>query len=70
MNIKQTIEHAKEFPFDGNPATDDAHLAALAVLTDLSDRRGVGSELENIDDDIKAQLVEDLADIIRAVFKK
>lgn len=70
MNIKQTIEHAKEFPFDGNPPTDDAHLAALAVLTDLSGRRGVGNELESIDDDIKAQLVEDLTDIIRAVFKK
>ena len=47
------------------PATDWAHRAARGVLANLSDRRGVRQALEGIDGDIKKELTDSIADIIR-----
>lgn len=65
MNIKQTIKHAREFPYHGRKPKDKSELAALAVLADLEDRRGVGQELAGVDDDVRGEIVESLAAIIR-----
>jgi hypothetical protein len=65
MDIKQTIKHAREFPYHGRKPKDNAELAALAVLAALEDRRGVGHELTSVDDDDKRVIVESLAAIIR-----
>ena len=45
---------------------DDAHRAARAILADLTDRRGIKHGFEGIDEDVRAELVQSLADIIRA----
>jgi hypothetical protein len=60
------LDHGNEFPFHEKPATDWAERAALGVLADLTDRRGIKHELRNCDDDVKAEIVESLAAIIRA----
>lgn len=66
------IDHGLEFPYDNDsdidgakPIADWAHAAARGILSDLTDRRGVKHELNNIDTDIRVELVESLADIIR-----
>ncbi len=77
-NAKNRLEHGAEFPYDApdkwwngdgkNPpqAKDWAHAAARGVLADLSDRRGIKGELEMIDEDVRAELVKSVAEIIRA----
>lgn len=47
------------------PARDWAHRAARGILADLSDRRGIKHELEMVDDDVRIELTESLAEIIR-----
>lgn len=47
------------------PASDWAHAAARGVLADLSDRRGIKWQLLEIDEGVRTEMVETLADIIR-----
>lgn len=78
MNIaKHTLEHGAEFPYDaddkwwrGNgknppPAKDWAVSAARGVLADLNDRRGIKHGFEGVGEDVRAEIVESLAEIIR-----
>lgn len=74
------LKHGAEFPYDAGedwwnaddplpappPATDWAHAAARGILADLGDRRGVKQELEQVDHDVRADLVQTVAAIIRA----
>lgn len=60
-----SIKRAAKSPFDGLAPVDTAHFAAQAVLADLSDRRGIKQELVGLDDDVKIELTETLAEIIR-----
>lgn len=48
------------------PATDWAHAAARGVMHDLGDRRGIKWHTENVAEDVRAELVQSLAEIIRA----
>lgn len=48
------------------PAKDWAHAAARGVMHDLSDRRGIKRHTENVAEDVRAELVQSLAEIIRA----
>ena len=48
------------------PPTDWAHAAARGVLYDLQDRGGIKHGFANIDEDIRVEIVEALARIIRA----
>lgn len=62
-------------PFDGdsdNPtaAIDWAHAAARGVLANLLDRRGIGNELEQLDEGIRDEIVEEVAEIIRVAKPK
>ena len=63
------LEHAQTHPYDDRPPKDNAQLAALAVLADLRNRRGIGHELEQVDRSIREEIVDDLAAIIRAAAK-
>lgn len=72
------IEHGNKFPYDAGEAWwnadgmqpapepyDWAHRAARGVLADLSDRRGISSKLDDIDHDVRSELVQSVAMIIR-----
>ena len=64
------LKHGAEFPYDDDsdkpkPATDWAHAAARGVIADLTGRKGVGNELEEIDAEIRIEVIETLSDIIR-----
>lgn len=72
------IKHGNEFPYDAPddwwnadvvippaPATDWAHLAARGIIADLEDRRGIKNELHNIDEEIRVDIVQSIAAIIR-----
>lgn len=48
------------------PAKDWAHAAARGVMHDLGDRRGIKRHTENVAEDVRAELVQSLAEIIRA----
>lgn len=65
---KHTLEHGEKYPFDTNsPSRDWAHKAARGVISDLSDRRGIKQAFrgDDIDADVRDDLVESLATIIR-----
>jgi hypothetical protein len=47
------------------PPVDWAHRAARAVINDLSDRRGIKNEFEEVDEDVRKDIIEALAEIIR-----
>lgn len=47
------------------PAKDWAHRAARGILSDLTDRRGIKHGFNNIDEDVRVELVGSLAAIIR-----
>lgn len=42
-----------------------AHKAANEIWDDLSDRKGVGNELEEIDKEVKSEIIDTMAQIIR-----
>jgi len=63
---KKVLDLAQEFPYVHVDNPDWATKAALGILYDLSDRRGVGNELELIDEDVRQELLEAQASIIRA----
>lgn len=73
------LAHGAEFPYDapdawweaspvqpGPPPQDWAHAAARGVVADLTDRRDIKRGFEQIDEAIRAEIVETLAEIIRA----
>lgn len=74
---KHRLKHGADFPYDAgadfwedrernpSPATDWAHAAARGVLADLTDRRGIKWELEKVDHDVRVELVQSVATIIR-----
>lgn len=70
-------KHGQRFPYDAPdswwhsnkmppPAAKDwAHAAARGILADLGDRRGIKQELEELDEDIRVEIAEAIAGIIR-----
>lgn len=54
-----------EFPYNSRQPIDWAEKAALSVLNDLSDRRGIKHELDAIDYDVREEIVITMAAIIR-----
>lgn len=53
-------------PYGGGGASvDRAHLAALGIMADLLDRGGIKDVLARIDQDVKPEIVSDIAAIIR-----
>lgn len=76
---KRSLDHGDRFPYDGGeefwnadndfvkpkPVRDKAHRTARGILADLCDRRGIKHELDEVDHDVRSELVEQLAEIIR-----
>lgn len=72
------LRYGNEFPYDASdswwaadgrapPAPKDwAHSAARGVIADLQDRRGIKWGFDNIDEETRVEIVETLAQIIRA----
>jgi hypothetical protein len=61
------LEHGQQFPYaEGFVPNDAADKAALAILANLGDRRGIKQELRAIDNDVRLDLLRDVAEIIRA----
>lgn len=71
MKPQLSLSHGCKFPYDTTddevfaPATDWAHSAARGVLANLLDRSGVGNELEQYDEEIRNDIVSQIAEIIR-----
>ena len=72
------LRHGAKYPFDAPDswweaehtpepplATDWAHRAARGVLCDLMDRRGIKRGFEELDEDVRVEIAESLAAIIR-----
>lgn len=65
MSAKKTLERALRHPFDDREPTDSAHRAALGVLGELTSRSGIGDALEQLDDDLRVEIVDAVAEVIR-----
>lgn len=77
MNAKQRIKHGNKFPLDapdewwnsdGNNAplaTDKAHATARGIIAELQDRRGIKQGFLDLDEEVRRELVDKLAEIIR-----
>lgn len=73
-----SLRRGDRFPYDASdrwrngdtenppPPTDWAHRAARGVIADLTDRGGIKWGFEDIDEDVRAEIVATLATIIRA----
>ena len=73
IDVENSLQHGASFPFDcwdgdgectATPATSWAHAAARGILANLSDRRGIDSALDNIDYDVRAEIVQSITEII------
>lgn len=75
---QRSLELGNRYPYDASDrwwrrsnsprpprAKDWAHKAARGILADLRDRRGIKHALENIDEDIRKEIVEAIAAVIR-----
>jgi hypothetical protein len=43
----------------------DPKIIAQLIFSDIAGRRGVGDEIDQVDDDVKAEMLETWAEIIR-----
>lgn len=61
------LAHGEKFPYHNKPPKDWAERAALGVLADLLDRRGIKNALWDCEDDeeVSEEIVTTMADIIR-----
>lgn len=77
MSAKQLLSFGDKFPYDAPdiwreqskpepiPAEDWAHRAARGVLADLTDRRGIKNGFDDVDEDVRKEIVNSLSSIIR-----
>lgn len=61
----ECITKGTEEPYDGRPATDNAHGTALGIMVDLCNREGIGEAFESAPQEVKVDIVETMAEIIR-----
>ncbi len=67
---ERDLKMGSEYPFDGErPQVDWAHLAARAIARDLGDRAGIKHEMGKVDDDVRCEIVDAHAALIRAAYK-
>jgi hypothetical protein len=66
MTPEKRLAFGIAHPYDEREATDAAHRAAQGVLSELTGRSGVGDELEQLDEDLRIEITDAVADIIRA----
>lgn len=66
-HAKDMVVQATAHPYDDRPPADAAHLTAQAVLADLQNRRGLGQVLSDLDGDVREEITNVLAAIVREV---
>lgn len=64
------LRSGTEYPYHHRAPTDWCEKAALGILRDLSDRRGIKYELDAVDDNTREDIVHALSDIIRTAFEE
>jgi hypothetical protein len=64
-DAKFDIMMGLEYPYNERQPVDNTETAVLAILANLTDRRGIKQEFCNVDLDIREEIVTTLADIIR-----
>lgn len=65
-DAERACDKGVDYPYDGHrPEKDWAHKAARGVLYDLSDRGGIKHGLRDVDREVREDIVDALADIIR-----
>jgi hypothetical protein len=64
-NAEFSIKIGQEYPYNDRPPKDKYEVAALGILADLNDRRGIKHELADVDVSIREEIVESMANIIR-----
>lgn len=72
-NAQTCILLGCDYPYHGSGdekyyGNDPAMRAALGVLYDLRDRSGIGNALDGIDDDIRLEITQKMANIIKAAY--
>lgn len=65
MSASDTLKRADEHPFvDSIDLSNPNIRAANAVLAELSDRGGIGNMLDELDYDIREEILMELAELI------
>lgn len=66
------LKRGETYPYHGKPPVDWAERAALGILADLCDRKGIKHALRPIegDEDITEEIVTTLAEIIRTALRR
>lgn len=64
-DAKFRIAQGTQSPYHEQAPTDKYEAAALGVLADLGDRKGIKWELEGVDLDVRKEIVASLAQIIK-----
>jgi hypothetical protein len=85
MDASRALIEGDEFPYDaadrwwcthadvvGRPPkpSDFAHRAARGIIANLRDRRGVKNGFDRIDEDMRIDMVNDAAEIIREAIRQ
>ena len=72
MNLPREYEIAIKYPYDGLDTHECSkeRLIALAILSDLLDRKGIKNAFYDIDRDIKAEIIESMASLIKVGIEK
>lgn len=70
-NVAAALQRGFDCRDDGTlpAARDCAHVAARAVVHDLCDRRSIKLGFDNIDEAVRVEIVETLAETIREAFR-
>lgn len=74
------LEIGNKYPYDATdewwcsddkakPPQDWAHFAARGIISNLKDRRKIGRGFDDIDEDVRQEIVETIADIIRLAYE-
>ena len=64
-DAKRALEVGQEFPYGDTAGGDWAKKAANGILYDLCDRRGIKHAFNDVDEDIRSEIIDALAEIIR-----
>ena len=67
--IDHTIQRGEQYPFDTSDNQHWSFKAARTILADLQDRGGIKHGFNDIDEDIRDEIVESLATYIVACHK-
>lgn len=77
MTPKQRIKHGNNFPLDATDewwngdgkhppvAVDKAHSTARGIVAELQDRAGIKHGFNDLDEDVRVELIKTLSEIIR-----